>query len=392
MTAHTSYTAPLGVYVLWHPDFNDGALYFKELFSLLCRNTEYPLQRGIGISIFQRSVATAGKHVPTGIPWSESERNMIILLVDDYLVTDENWISYVKAEIIKPEAKVLPIALTKNAFGFMDTLKNPQFLRLFEINASGRKEFKLRMRKLGICIMQELIKMLMANPEDVMNTSVPAKIKLFISHAKLDGEKLARDFMLYVRNDFPLDTFFDANDMPYGMDFPEHIKQELKNGVVVVFHTDMFASREWCMNEILWAKRYMTPILVVNCIEQFEKRSFPYMGNGPVIRLKKKINYAEVIHEAIYLTLKNLYAQHQVSKYVTLYWQKNNTPLEMGNTPELVHFESILSHLEEKQLKELYVIYPDPPLGLEENKLLNSIHKNVHFLTPLCLPGVNSLP
>ena len=110
------------------------------------------------------------------------------------------------------------------------------------------------------------------------------------------------------------------------------------------------------------------------------------MGNGPVLRLKKgKRSYDQIIREALFLALKNLHAQRKISKYVLLFGDESENPLQFGNTPELLHFEGLLRYIEKEKLQHITVIYPDPPLGYEEVQLLNNVNKNIRFVTPLTL-------
>jgi TIR domain len=382
----TNFTAPLNIYVVWHPDYSAGQVYFRSIFNLLCRKTDQPLQRGIEIPVYPRSSCGETGNFPPPIEFREADRNFIILLVDDSMFIDKSWRNYVK-NLLSPTKNYtfLPVALTSNAFKMMEELKKPHFLRLYEMQDNNEEDlYTRRFHQLSIALMQKLTNYLRSETGDDKNSA--KKVQLFISHAKADGKEVAYKFVKYIRDNYTLSTFFDTTDMPYGEDFPEHVKHELKDGIVVVFHTDMYASREWCMNEVLWAKRYMTPVLVINCLQNNEPRSFPYMGNGPVIRLKKsKRKYNEIVHEALFLILKNLHAQHQISKYKQLYWNKDEQPLQFGNTPELLHFESIQQYLKNKDITSVTVIYPDPPLGYEENILLNNVNDKIIFLTPLTL-------
>jgi hypothetical protein len=37
--------------------------------------------------------------------------------------------------------------------------------------------------------------------------------------------------------------------------------------------------------------------------------------------------------------------------------------------------------------KPYLVLYPDPPLGYEELRLLNDVDENIEFITPILLPS-----
>lgn len=63
------------------------------------------------------------------------------------------------------------------------------------------------------------------------------------------------------------------------------ILQKVKVSAVVAVHTDSYSSREWCRREIIEAKRWNVPLVVANCIHDLDERSFPYLGNVPVVRM-----------------------------------------------------------------------------------------------------------
>jgi hypothetical protein len=153
-------------------------------------------------------------------------------------------------------------------------------------------------------------RLLLSKPQKIeaKEFEVPAPVKLFISHAKKDNEKEAKEFRDFVRSQTKLSTFFDANDIADGHKFDTQLKKAIEDGhaALVVFHSDAYSTREWCQIEILTAKRYKTPIVIVHNITNGEKRSFPYMGNVPTIKFLNN-NFEDIIDLTLYQILINIF-------------------------------------------------------------------------------------
>lgn len=111
------------------------------------------------------------------------------------------------------------------------------------------------------------------------------KLKLFISHAKRDGLVVAENLRNSLRSKTKLDSFFDKNDIIEGVDFEKQIKENVKSSLLMVLDSDAYGTRQWCQKEILCAKKYGVPIVVVDMHSDVITRTFPYMGNVPSVRL-----------------------------------------------------------------------------------------------------------
>ncbi len=83
-----------------------------------------------------------------------------------------------------------------------------------------------------------------------------------------------------------LQSFFDVNDVPFGSDFQRILEDEVdrEHTAVLVIQTDEYSNSEWCQREVLWAKKYGRPVLILHAVRFGEKCSFPYLGNSPTIR------------------------------------------------------------------------------------------------------------
>ena len=387
------YTSPLSIYVVWHPSFRNGTKVAEHIYTNFTRDVENPLGRGIGIPVYYRSVPAKGQDVPKEIPFANSDYNAIVVLVDDYLFNDDNWNSFVKELIGKSGIKnrIFPVAFTSNAYYFEEaTLGREQFLDARPKGKKGTKEdFGKALKSIYSRMLHGLCRLLLGKkPTHEANDEigVPPPIKLFISHAKKDGEKEAEKFRNYIESVTKLNTFFDANDIADGYKFDNQIRDSIREGqaALVVFHTDAYSTREWCQIEILTAKRYKAPIVVVHNIVKGEKRSFPYLGNVPTIKLVNE-NFDDIIDLTLFQVLINLYHKSNLGKIIKLYKPQDTESIELSSPPELFNFLDILVVKEGLNRKDLIVLYPDPPLGTEELAVLDGMKNDIQFLTPIQL-------
>ena len=380
--------SPLNLFVIWHPDFARGKDYANYIYSQFCRDYQNPLSRGLGIPIFYRCVVL-DNNKPLEIDFEEADRNAIIVLVDDEMFGSDTWTNYFK-ELANNEAKnkrIFPVALSKYAYDVAPEIKD-QFIGLQDIADPDEKvEFQKRCKRLHSALLNDLSRLLfnMNASTESLHDLVSPPVKLFISHAKLDGASIAMDFRNYIRSETKLNSFFDANDIADGYDFEKEIAGGIKNSVLVVFQTDAYSSREWCRIEIITAKRYKSPIVVVDAIEVGEKRSFPYIGNAPSIRWRN--NFNDIIDLALLQMLNNLYKELILQKYIELFdLDKTYETAWLTSPPELFNFLDIKKMKDQKN-KRILVLYPDPPLGNEELQLLNELEKDISFVTPIMLPN-----
>jgi hypothetical protein len=137
---------------------------------------------------------------------------------------------------------------------------------------------------------------------------------------------------------------------------------------VVALHTDSFSSREWCRREIIEAKRANVPLVVANCITDFEERGFPYLGNVPVVRLEPdathRISY--VVARLLDEVLKDFLWRCRVELASRAVRGVDFLP----RSPELISLVELASS---GDLAGRTVVYPDPPLGLEELGLIEAL-------------------
>ncbi len=393
------YSSPLTIYVIWHPDFKDGKRYADLIYQTFNRDTEFALKRNLNIPVFYRTEPNENTGAPISIDYKEAKRNAIVVLVDEELYLSDSWNSYVKNEILakiqdEPDYRLYPVSLIKTAYQLANgILSKFQFMKVDNIrNENKEVEFSERWRYIRSRLLHDLSR-LMYKIDSVGNSienrhnkgynALPKPpIKLFISHAKADGLGLAKRIRNYiVEQETQLDTFFDTNQIAESYRFDEQILKEFdENLAVIAILTDAYATREWCRLEISTAKRKKCPLVVVLHIEKGEIRSFPYLGNTPLLKWAE--NLQDIIDLALVQVLNARFAKESLNEHLKLYSLDTKYQcMIFSSPPEMFNYLDILAE-DKKDRKIGLVIYPDPPLGTEELKILEETMPEVKFTTP----------
>ncbi len=370
---------PLNIYVIWHPKFEGGYDYAKQLYADFTRDVSEPLSRGLGIPVYFKSKEMNNI---SDIDYTSSNNTLIIIFVDSHMVVDIEWHSYIstissQCEILD-KCILLPVAINRAAFNISEKIEKINFIRLYELKKYEQKRSYLTFR-----IAHELCRLLygLERTSKVIDNPVsPAPVNLFISHAKEDGVEIAKALNDHIQGDTPLKTFFDANDISAGYDFSSEIEANIENSVLLVIHSDKYSSREWCRREIILAKKYNRPIIVVNTLDSGEDRSFPYMSNVKTIRASNPINRERLITETLIETLRFKYQELFINYLVSKFNIDVNREFILSYPPEL------LSLIFLKDMNNDIIVYPEPPLSEEEIDILQRLNENMKFATPSLLP------
>ena len=99
-----------------------------------------------------------------------------------------------------------------------------------------------------------------------------------------DGANVPAAIRNDIHADISLKSFFDANDIAVGYRFSTELLAALEESAIICLQTDYYATREWCLWEVINAKRLDRPVVVVNAVNNREPCSFLYLGNVPTVR------------------------------------------------------------------------------------------------------------
>ena len=91
-----------------------------------------------------------------------------------------------------------------------------------------------------------------------------ARLRLFISHAKMDALPLAHSLRHQIDQVTWLGRFYDATDIPPGSDWKRELEQGVGSSLIVMLRTDVYDERHWCQEEVRWSDEYATPAVLVD--------------------------------------------------------------------------------------------------------------------------------
>jgi hypothetical protein len=367
----------LVVYVVWHPTFSAGPDIAKVLYDHYRRQLYENIAGGMGLSVMYRSAPSPSSDLPIDINFDDAETSAIVLLIDQQWAEDLVWVKWAGELVDRADAaglgvRVFPVALTPAAsrLGLVE-----QTIRWDRWGGFAPEE---RERRLITALTYQFCRMLRSYLEQLKRPTKDEealeqylrKVELFLSHSKHDanGERIAkliREHLFQGEGD-SLASFFDVYDIPAGLRFNKVILQKVKVSAVVAIHTDSYSSREWCRREIIEAKRWNVPLVVGNSIGDVDERSFPYLGNVPVVRIDpdKPERIPFIVSRLLDEVLKDFLWRCRIQ----LVGSAANDEIEfLPRPPELISLAGL------KDITNAILVYPDPPIGAEEQRLFEAV-------------------
>jgi hypothetical protein len=373
----------LVIYVVWHPKFTDGETIAKSLYDHYRRDLYENVAGGAGISVIYRSTPEPGSNTPIDIDFDDSETSAIVLLVDEHLVADADWVTWAhdlldRADSAGLAVRVFPVAIDNEAMSLRVTEQAVRWDNWTTLAEEDRERRLIGNLTYQFCRMLRHYLAQLKHPAKDQDALLQylAKVAVFLSHSKhdADGERIAkliRDYLHQGEGD-SLASFFDVHDIPAGLRFNKVILQKVKVSAVVAIHTDSYSSREWCRREILEAKRWSVPLVVVDCVNDIDERSFPYMGNVPLVRMdpaaSDRIDY--VVSRLLDEVLKDFLWRCRIELVAGV---AAVDVMFLPRPPELISLASV------KDLASATLVYPDPPIGAEEQRLFEIIAPSVRL-------------
>ena len=361
------------VYVVWHPGCRRADALGRAMFATLCADPEVPASRGLGFKVMFRTSGAAGKG-PRPVPFHRAQHTMVFILADDHLVGDPAWRSYAQGLVksARPGDRVIPVAITATG-NLPPGLRELQAIRLNDVPDDQQETILLN------DAMHDLCRLLGPGM---------AKVRVFLSHAKQDGLPITTAVRRHLHEVARLDDFFDAADIPDGTRFAEFVT-ECAGSVpaLLAIQTDSYASREWCRLEVLEAKRRHVPIVVLSAVNAGETRSFPYIGNTPVVRWSDETSLPLVVRALLGEVLRDRYFPKRVEGICKRHGIDPKRQV-FSYPPELVTMLTYRADMATAGPVTGKYLYPDPPLGTEELRLLRQLDPDIDPVTPTILQAL----
>ncbi|QCA17887.1 toll/interleukin-1 receptor domain-containing protein [Citrobacter freundii] len=373
----------LVIYIAWHPSFEGGAALAEVLRGHFRRELYQNVAGGTGLSVIYRSMALPETGKPLVIDLSESETTAIIVLAESNMAKDTEWKSWLQ-ELSEETTRaglgtrIFPVAIESEG---LSTGIAEQALRWDSWMQGSENDIASLQVRLISELTYEFCRMLrhylehLKQPDKSEDELVQylRKVQIFLSHSKHDteGVRIANLIRNQLHSGHGLSSFFDIHDIPAGLKFDEVLLKQVAQSAVVAIHTDSYSSREWCRKEIIEAKRHSVPLVVANCIAELDERCFPYMGNVPIVRMDPQL--ANRIHIIIARLLDEVLKDFLWQCRIQLIDSKENNVQFVPRTPELISLAGLTFSGDRQPL----LIYPDPPLSAEEERLFEEIKPEI---------------
>ncbi len=306
----------------------------------------------------------ADSPLPRSVDLSRADHNAVVFLHDDFM--DEqaaDWDAYTQSIHAAMKARgdadiFIPFAgEDRSAIPASDKKRNIQYVYRSTwktLDQAGRDA------RLLLHVLVEIRRRLRILSGD------DSEEPLFVSHAKADGDTTAREIVTYVESpdhDVPLHAFYDAKELHPGEDYEARFIKEISRGTLIAIVSDVYDSRPWCVFELTTAKRHRRPIVLADIGATRVSRTFPYGANLPRIRLETDGPPRAWIDALLVETMSEGLRCDVFEAQAKKVAEVAEDILAMPRPPEL--FDVIDADASPK-----VILYPDPPLGEVEARLV----------------------
>jgi len=378
----SKYTSPLTVAFLWHPsDANNVKPVIDYCYLMLSRNVEVPFSRSMNLPIFYYTSLANG--IPPPQIRIESLHNIVFAFISPNLIADDIWVEYIENIQNQEDIIIIPIALDKSVYTLKGRLGTYNFIRAYEFEEEYINQY------LFISITHEIYRFTLNESFNELSLGKESSLKIFISHAK-NGRKgviLARAIKTFI-DTTSMRNFFDSTDIAAGFSFEAEIIGNIKESSMVAINSDSYSSRFWCQKEMICAKENNRPIIVVDCLEEFEDRRFPHSSNIPSIRVQVdgapiEIDLLRILCAILLETVRYFYSK------LTLYMYKNAEIIPVNavlssRPPDILDLGKFIKndgdHI--NRINSVFV-YPEPPVYDEELSVFSGL--GILLYTPLTI-------
>ena len=386
----------LEVYVVWHPGDTAGREAADQIFEHFHGNSFTGLIGG-AIEVYVRSegwrsIVDAPR--PIGYPGSLGANGLaaprlvavVPVLGTELAAAVENngpWRAFCRAIIDAQRAApdqvgVYPLAVNESAIDgtILGQIYGPfQRIAVPAVFAEPEPPAELRCRDLAQGMAQ-------------LATGSNARLQVFISHTKRfrHGEEGdVPELIALVRTiigETRLQQFFDANDLQPGQDWDDRLRSEASTSAMLAIRTDLYASRTWCQREMVIAKRYGMPIVILDSLGYGEERGSFLMDHVPRIPVRgQDENWSKqdirrvlnlLVDECLKRALWNVQKKLAADKYsLGVSWWAPHAPEPVTLTQWLDDAQNAGTYAVGDA--DLRVLHPDPPLGPDELVVLRQM-------------------
>lgn len=375
----------LEVYVVWHPDDQEGGQIARWLLEHF-RGVPYTGLAGGSVEVYARSEpwrsdSDAPRPMPCQIPLPHrlppARVTAIVPVLGVRLARaveqgSSDWREYLSSigATARPGEELIgifPIRLP----GDVSSSRLRQILSVQALDSASSENPAVLCRELSQAVAQ-----LVGDP-------FGERLRIFISHTKRhrveEEPDYVDDLVSHVRAtiaDTHLQPYFDAADLQLGAEWDQELRSEAAANALLAVRTDLYATREWCQREILLAKRAGMPIVTLNGVRRAEQRGSFLMDHVPSVgyhSVQEDLQQSSVegalnllVDIALMRALWGL--QQDQLEEIGVDWAPLHAPEPVTVLPWLL--ENRRRAVDEGPLT---IMHPGPPLGPEERAILNEL-------------------
>lgn len=348
------FAPPLAISFVWHPSDAREVKPILDIVAVsLARDKNKPFSRGLNIPLFYFSTQNSAL-APSDYPKESAARNIVFAFTSTNTVGRQVWQSFIEGLPQSPSVHIVPIALDSNGYGHGGPLAGLNCIRTDDWSGENRDLHAV------VAIAHEIYRY-GCKPTPRGEKGIQGSIKIFLSHAKFGdtGKQHSEKIKQFIDN-ANMNRFFDSDEISPGYRFDQEIEGHIKESTLLAIESDAYASRYWCQREILLAKRHDRPIVVVDCLDDYEDRIFPAASNVPCVHIPSSVPISErdilrILSAAIIETVRYSYSMQCLDAYKAAGWIDEDCQLT-ARPPE------IRQVLQYKKRGVKKVCYPEPPI------------------------------
>ena len=375
---------PFLIHVMWHPDCLPAARMANGIRDHFGTHRFRNVAGGVGIDVVFQT--TLGSSTLDSLPmtWRAGCPIAVVAMIDQSFAKDPEWVGYLRelgqrAANEAAPSHLIPVVLEPDILNGLQL--NEQAICWYDWDATAESPEERLNRELAYEFARMLRRQLHAlrrpHGEAPPLEQYLEKIQTFVSYSRNDehGKEIAEEIRGWLYQNSALASFLDVYDIPAGLPFHEVIEHHIGRSVFLAIQTDSYSSREWCRREVIVAKRRGVPMIVVDCLNAGEERAFPYLGNVPVVRMDpvEKDRLPEIAGRLLDEVLADFLWRCRV-KLLPDRWPDI---VFMSRPPELISLATLGTREEERRV----VVYPDPPLDQEEQRVLRATRSDLQLRT-----------
>ncbi|MEY3174937.1 MAG: hypothetical protein RLZZ436_2851 [Planctomycetota bacterium] len=415
--------AAVTIYIVHHPQSEDTLNLSRNLLNWFRLSDATGSQSDAGLPVWYRreiaqlpppatktsprdsTTANARYRFDPEMTWDGALLNVVILLIDQHLVSSIDWCSAVEnllREYQKNPRKmlILPVALHDSFYRMTDLYESCNPIRL--LDAPNPQAAAVTLRRLA----SEAIARRLRHTAPGKNLR---KLEVFLSHAKADGREIAEHIRDSLSHYGQMDAWYDANELAVGDDWRKKIQAAaLKDTAAMIsIVTDHYSSRPWCRIEVEAARTpqpvdprtcriwKLQPAVAVHKAGNLWSRLMQALAGLPRIGWladQPETSIAEIVDRLMLETLLG-YAHRQVAKELKKEEAKEDIPdhqhtIYITWTP----CPYTLAALQEQILAKkapftptqiTRIVYPGYRLRIAETRELNTVLKSFSRQTKL---------